>query len=266
MLAANLLEKSRVHAAEYELKCALQLDPREPFLFLLQARLHTLRNRPKMAIRSCDEALSIDPEFYEAHLQKSIAYMLMGKTRPALDCIHSAASIYPDGLTVVLAFGNYYFDIGNFEQAEAYALEALKQDAQNDDCNVLMGKIALARGRMADAEYHSKFAIMNNPESAEALLLLANIKARQNWFLGLWWRLNSQLSTMTDLKRTTWLIGAYVVFSFLAQGIGDFGYPTTAMFVAYFWLAFAVYTWLALPLYHRSLKKELTQFQFGRNF
>src|SRR5690606_14608859 len=63
LLAANLLEKRRIHAAEYELKIALQLDPVQPFLFLLQARLYILRNKPNLALASCDEALSISPDF-----------------------------------------------------------------------------------------------------------------------------------------------------------------------------------------------------------
>lgn len=266
LLAANLLQKSRIYAAEYELQIALQLNPREPFLFLLQARLHGLRSKPKLALVSCDEALAINPDYYSAHLQKSTAYMLMGKRRPALESIQSAAAIHPDGLEVTLAFGHYYFDTGDLVKAEAYAMEALKQDAQNEDANVLMGKVALAGGRLADAEYHSKFAIMNNPQSAVALLLLGDIKARQSWFLGLWWRLNAKLATMGDLKQTTWLIGAYVVFRFLALAIEDLGYPNTAAVIAYTWIALAIYTWVALPIYYRTLKKELSQFQFNRNF
>ena len=44
-LASCLLQQSRLHAAEYELKIAMQLAPIEPFLHCISARIYYLQNK-----------------------------------------------------------------------------------------------------------------------------------------------------------------------------------------------------------------------------
>lgn len=266
LLAACLLEERRIHAAEYEISVALKLNPEMPFLYLIMSGILIGKNQFNKALDLCNKALSLMPDFVDAHLRKSHIQLLMNRYEDAKNSIREAAAINPDSINVTLAFANFYLTMGENKQAEIYILEALHQDPQNEKANIGMGKIQLARGNIAEAEYHAKFVILNNPHSEEGLALFANIKARSNWFLGLWWKINNKLANTTQLKQVTYLICGYLFFNLFSQILEDLGYPVSSKLVGYAWLGLVVYSWVGMPIYIKMLKKELDKFQFNRNF
>ncbi len=266
LLAACLLGDKRLHASEYELGIALQQDPMQPMLFFIQAKIYLFKRQFKEALKACDQALALAPEYVDALLQKSAIYLLQDDFSEAKSCIESAARIDPSHSQIHNCFARLYLAKGDLAQAETYAYEALRSDAQDESANVLMGKIQLAKGNLGEAEYHAKFVIMNSPNSEEALALFANLKARKNWFVGLWWRFNNKLANMSQLRQVTWLICAYLFFNLLSQIVGDLGYPLLSDVIAYTWIGLAIYSWVAIPIYLRMLKKELQNFRFNRDF
>jgi tetratricopeptide (TPR) repeat protein len=266
LLAACLLGDKRLHAAEYELHIALQQDPMQPFLFLIQSKIFLYKRQFNKALESCDHTLSIAPTYVDALLEKSGIYLLQDNFDKAQTSIEQAASIAPDHTGISIAFAHLHLARGDYQQAATFAREALQQNAQSESANLLMGRIQLAQGNLPDAEYHAKFVILNSPNSEEALALLANIKARKNWFIGLWWRFNNKLVNMSQLRQVSYLICAYLFFNLLSQIVEDIGYPRTSSLIGYAWLALVIYSWIAIPIYIKMLKKELQRFQFNRDF
>jgi len=266
LLAACLLQDKRLHAAEYELGLALKIDPQMPFLYLLQSNILVFKNKFKQALAACDQALALAPEFIDALLKKAEILLLLNQYAEARSCLDQAARISPDNLAVTLAYADFHLTNGDIKNAETFALEALHQDAQNETANVLMGKIRLTQGNIQEAEYHAKFVILNNPNSEQGLALFSNIKARTNWFLGLWWRLNNKLANSTQFKQITYLICAYLFFNLLSQIVEDMGHKSLSDMIGYAWLGLVVYSWVAIPIYIKMLKKELDNFQFNRDF
>lgn len=266
LLAAILLSQKRIHAAEHEIKIALQQDSQDPYLLFINANIAMLNKQMNKALEICDEALRIDPNFVDALLLKG-AIFGFNKQRPQqLDHIEQALSLDPDSAQTLTALGSYYHEIGDQGKAEQVARSALSVEPQNIDANVLMGNILLVQGDIENATYHARFSITQNPESTEALRLFSDIKARQNWFIGAWWRFNSKLSKLGNLQLGLVLIVGYLTFNLLSQVLEDLGYPVASSVVSIAWLALVAYSWIALPIYYKQLNKELEKFQFRSDY
>jgi len=266
LLAATLLRQRRVHAAAFEIQLALAIDPQLPFLLLTLAQIRLYQNRHSDALALCDQVLSSEPESIEAHLLKADLYNLIGQAGQCLTQLQAALSIRPDDVSVLTDLGEFYFSSGTLDKAEHFCREALAQNAQHERANVLMGKVQLKLGNTNDAIYHARFAISQNPNSEAALRLFSDIKMRENWFLGLWWRLNSSLSKLGDIKISIILISGYLIFSLLSVILRDLQYPNAGSMVSFGWLAFVLYSWICLPLYYRQIKQEIDKFQFDKDF
>jgi len=266
LLSANLLAKGRVYAAEYELKIALNIDPAVSYFYLVMARICIFKKNLKQAFDSCNEALALNVESAEAFLIKSNIYQMLDKRKESLECIQNAAQCEPESIDVAVAFGEFYLAQNNFNKADKFVRDALHEDAQDEDANLLMGNLQLKLGNIEEAEYHAKFVILQNPENQAALRLFSNIKLRKNILFGLWWRFNSKVASLSNVKSSLVLISAFLIFSVLSQIIGDLGYDSLAKSVSYTWLILVIYSWIGIPYYNKTLKKELEKFSFNPHF
>ena len=266
VLAYCLLEQMRLHAAEYELKIALQLEPNQPFFHTIYARIYFLHNKFKQALAACDQALQLDPENADVFELKSDILLANKNFKDAFVYIQKMSELEPDSVKTAFSFANYYFQTGDNTKAMEFTLAALAMDAQHQSANVLMGRLQLLQGNIAEAEYHARLTIMLNPGSREALSLFADVKTRQNIFLGLWWKFNARISKLNPLNQVGVLIFGYVFFNLLSNIVLDLGHPTTSNIIDYAWLAIVIYSWVAIPLYQRMLNKEIQQFSFRSDY
>lgn len=265
-LAYCLLQQMRIHAAEYELKIAMQLEPNQPFLHSIYARIYFLQNKPKEALAACDQALQLDPQNVDVFELKSDILLANKNFKEGFFYIQKMAALNPDSIKTAYSFAMYYFQTGDNAKAMEFTLAALAIDAQHLGTNVLMGRLQLIKGNLAEAEYHARLAIMLNPSSREALALFADVKARKNLFLGLWWKFNTKVSRMKPLNQVAVLIFAYVFFNLLSNIVFDFGYTKSSSVIDYAWLAIVIYSWVAIPIYQRMLNKEIAQFSFRSDY
>lgn len=266
LLALCLLSEKRLYAAEYETQLALNINASIPMLYLILARIHILKNKPKKAIDFCNEALSLNPNYADSLLLKADIYSLLNSYNESLQCIQEAAILEPDNIEIALAFGNHYYQVGQYEKSTMYAQEAMQADPQNIECNILYGQLKLKEGDTEEALNLAKFAIIQNPNSAEALKLFCDIKTSQNLFLGLWWRFNSKMSSLSPIKASIVLISMFLVFNLLSQLLSDLGYNILSKTFSYGWLLFVIYSWLGAPMYTKKLNKELSQFKFNKDY
>jgi predicted Zn-dependent protease len=266
LLASCLLAKGRVHAAEYEVGEALRLDPGSTFASLTLARVLTLRNRWSEALRLCSEVLAADPSDADAHLLRAEVFLLSGDRPAALASLRAAAKLRPDDIAVMRGFADYYLRVGDLAQAEHFALAVLAQHAEDADGHLLMARVCLLRDEVDHAERHVATAIADDPDSHEALRAFADVKTRRSPLLGVWWRWNAWMQRLGTRGMVSVLIGAYIVFNLTALVVEDLGYRGASSVIRYLWLALAVYSWVAIPLYQRRLKAELAKFRFDLKF
>lgn len=265
-LAYCLLQQMRIHAAEYELKIAMQLEPNQPFLHSIYARIYFLQNKPKQALAACDQALQLDPQNVDVFELKSDILLANKNFKEAFFYLQKISALNPDSVKTAFAFANYYFQTGDNNKAMEFTVSALGMDAQHLSTNVLMGRLQLIQGNITEADYHARLAIMLNPSSKEALALFADVKVRSNIFLGLWWKFNTKVSRMKPLNQVAVLIFGYVFFNLLSNIVYDLGYPQSSNMISYAWLAIVIYSWVAIPIYQRMLSKEIQQFSFRSDY
>jgi tetratricopeptide (TPR) repeat protein len=266
LLAANLLARGRVHAAEYELQTALAIDPGLAFSYLIYARVALLKNKHAEARSHCEQALSLNPENEEAHLLISELSRLQSNWPESLAALEHASQLAPDSLEVNTSYGEHYLACGEHARARTYAAEALAKNAQDEDANLLMGKIELLSGEPEEAANHARLVILQNPHSQAALRLLAQVKMSQNPLMGLWWKFNAFVSQLGNLRGALVLVCAFVFFNLLSQIILDLGYSEISQAVSLAWVALVLYSWIGIPWYKKALQKELMKFSFNPEY
>jgi tetratricopeptide (TPR) repeat protein len=266
LLASCLLQQQRVVAAEFEIGIALGLDPDLPFLHQVLARVLILNRKLDDALDACNAALLLDPESAGSHLLKVEILTLQERHDDARIELDRAAGLDADNMAVAIAYGDYHNNLGEHEAALGHAANALHRNPASGAANVLMGETQLALGHTDDADYHAKFAIVQDPGSVAALRLFANIRMRNNRFVGIWWRFNSWLATLGNMKSALVLIGGFLAFNLLSEITADLGYATTSSVLTYAWLIIVLYSWIGLPMYHKAMARELSSFSFNRKF
>lgn len=266
LLALCLLAKKRLYAANHEVSEALRLDAGNPMYHWVLAQVLMLKNQPKAAHEACDRSLQLNPEFTDAMLFKAQLCLSADQPDQARQWLDEAARVSPESVTVKIAYGTLHLQVGDLGAAERLAREAMQADPQDEDCAVLLGRILLRQGKTKEAFYLARSAIMRNPESTDALRLFTDIKARENWFLGLWWRFNAWISGMGTTRISVVLISLFLFFNLLSLVLLDMGHESLSGTVQSGWVLFVIYTWVGIPMYHRKLSQELQQFRFNDDF
>src|SRR5205085_365238 len=105
-----------------------------------------------------------------------------------LRALEKALELDPEEPETLADLGRWHLNHGDLDRAERMAREALELSPEHGEALVLMGHALLRRGDVQAARDHAVWALRNDPGSRAALHLLASIKARSNFFLGLWWR------------------------------------------------------------------------------
>lgn len=116
-------------------------------------------------------AAAIDPGSAEAHLVAGMAYAVLGESRLAIEHYRAAAQIAPK-LPVDALIGDVYFELGEWEQAEAAYLQALAIDP--DSVLALRGLARLAEltGRTAAAaDYLQRIVAVTAPDPGASIEL-----------------------------------------------------------------------------------------------
>jgi tetratricopeptide (TPR) repeat protein len=100
-------------------KTATETNPQEPAYWYIQGVLLILRNKPDDAVKSFDQAQSIDSKYnpFNICLNRGNAYMAMENTEKAVDDFTSAIGIKPDNASAYHSRGLAYYQTQEYEKA-----------------------------------------------------------------------------------------------------------------------------------------------------
>lgn len=266
LLALALLSQKRVHAAEYEAREALRLEPDLLTGLQVLASVAMLRSRLKEAEEHTTRLLELAPE--EPALWRLLAQLrdLQGRPKDRHEALLHALSLNAADPDTLVDLGEEALERGNVMEAERRAREALALTPEHPDGLVLMGRVLLWQGHLSAAHEHAVWALRQNATNGAALRLLVGIKARRSWWMGLWWRFNTWMEMLGPTRSTLVLLVAYVLSRVATLGAEDLGSPEGARAVQWVWLALVVYSWVAPGLFQRMLRKELTEVRLKAGF
>jgi len=265
VLAMCLLQKRRIHAARYEADLALSLEPDLLLAHHAMANILMMLRKFSQAEQHLNLLLDQDPN--EALYYRNLAalYELKGQENKMLPLLEKALELQPQEPGTMAELSEYYLR-RDLSKAEAYAHNALQIAADNVDALVAMGHVLLEKKRYDEAREHAVWALRNDPDNASALYLLSAIKAKNNWFLGLWWRYNAWMIGVGSTRAIIVLLLAFIMYRVATIISHDIQREDIASVIQIAWMAIVIYTFVGPALFNKSLKKEMAAIQLSNKF
>ena len=108
--------------------------------------------------------------------------------------------------------------------------------------------------------------LRDEPGHHLTLRRLAEIKARQNQWLGAWWRYHTWLHVVGPSRAILGVLLAFLSYRILVQLGQDLENPILVGLVTVLWPLLCVYTWAAPHVFQRMVDAELAPVQLDEGF
>ena len=154
---------------------ARKLAPENIDIVFLMARISMSQNYFEDAIPLLETGLQSAPRRPDLLAALGESYFMAGKTEKAIEVFNKLIEV--EGSARSYAFlGLSYRNLGRFDEATQQFQHGLKLDPKNTLCFFNLGYIAARQGDVATAETYLDKALQANPDFADALLELANLR------------------------------------------------------------------------------------------
>ncbi|MBI1384468.1 MAG: tetratricopeptide repeat protein [Rhizobiales bacterium] len=265
LLAYALLGQGRIHAARFEADAALRLAPELDDCHRVSGYVAISEADLVRARRDFLAAVELDPRSTENLLGLARLLDVCDEPVEALALVEKALEIEVEPASLVLR-GGMHLEAGRLAEAEEDARRALALQPEDAATLALMGQVLLRGGDREAAREFALWALQIDATDQDALSLLANIKMRESWLMGLWFRWNVWISRLGTERAVLVLLAAFVVYWVARLAIRDLGYPGAAQMLTYAWLIFALYTWVGGAIRDRIVEKEVARVRLRPNF
>lgn len=261
MLGLCLSNLNRFNDAQQEAETAIHLEPDQPFVFYAYASVLLGRNDFKKAKSAVETAIGMDP-FSQHHfaMLARIEFQLHN-WQAAADAADSGLSLDPEDVECTNLRAMALVKLGKTIDAQETLKTALKRSPEDPFSHANLGWSLLENGEPQKAMEHFREALRLDPEMEWARSgIIEAMKARYfiyrimlSWFL---WMAKLQQKAQFGV-----IIFAYIGYQIL-NGIAA-NNPGLAPWINPFlivYVAFALMTWLAVPLFNLVLRTN----KFGR--
>lgn len=265
LLALILLDLKRLHAADREASLALTFDPQDDTALYASARVLMAQRKFRDAEERVNTLLDLAPDWPAAHRALAELYELTSRSDEAFPALQRALELDPENPDTLTDLASWHLDRGDLESAEGRVRDALEVSPEDSSALVLMGQILLRRGRVDEARDLAIWALKGGAGEA-ALHLMAQVKARQSFWMGLWWRWSTWMGTLGDGRAILVLLGAYVVYRVATQFAEDMGEQDVAGLIQIVWLALVAYTWVGPGWFYKTVEKEVGEVELSEEF
>ncbi len=175
LMAQVSMDQSRPLDALDLLIRAHKLAPENADIVFLMARISMSQNYFEDAIPLLESGLQSAPRRPDLLAALGESYFMAGKAEKAIEEFNSLIAV--EGSARSYAFlGLTYRNLGRFDEAKQQFEMGLKLDPKNSLCLFNLGFIAERQGDAAAAESFLQKAVQANPDFADALLELANLR------------------------------------------------------------------------------------------
>lgn len=166
--------KPREAAEAFQKVIALAPDVKETYVQL--ANLYRDQNQPEQAKHYYKQALTKDPQYYEALVRLA----LLDATAKAAVKLKELSTQFPEEPLAFYHLANLCRQDKNMADAETYARKALELAPENADINLLLAEICLQKGDRQQAQPFLQQTLQTDPDNISALINRANFLSEQN--------------------------------------------------------------------------------------
>ena len=192
-LSAVYIDTGKAALAQDVLADAQAQAPNSAVVRRLFALCHLQRGALKRARQDAEEAVRLAPGDGVGHTVLGRVLTREQDFRGAETALRRGAELAPDTTYCLVHLGYFLMNRRRLADAAAVADDAGRVAPDDFAVMLLRGDVALRRGRAEEARDFALWALSQKATNREAIRLLVSVKARQNWFLGLWWRLTANL-------------------------------------------------------------------------
>jgi tetratricopeptide (TPR) repeat protein len=134
-----------------------------------------MKGQTDEAIRHCEEAIRIKPDYAEAHSNLGNALLIKGQTGEAIDQYQQAIQIKPDFADAHYNLGNAFLNKGQVNEAIGQYKEAIRLKSYYAAAYIGLGNALDNKGQTDEAIDQFHKAIQIKPDSADAHYNLGNV-------------------------------------------------------------------------------------------
>ncbi|AKQ68138.1 MJ0042 family finger-like domain/tetratricopeptide repeat protein [Myxococcus hansupus] len=175
-----LFQKHQPKEAEAELKAALEMDGKSPFLRGQLARVMRAQRNFDAAL-PIYEALAAEEagnlEFADGHIT---ALVMTGKMQDALEAVKKANGVFPNEARIAYLYGRIEDALDKLADAEGHYKRAIAADENLVEARLYLGRFYLAQRRNAEARGQLDEAVKRAPEHAGVRAGLGELALAEN--------------------------------------------------------------------------------------
>ena len=154
---------------------AHKIAPDNTDIIFLMAQVSISQNYFEDAIPLLESAIKLAPQRSDLRATLGQSYFMAGKVDKSIEVFKSLIKDEPSARSYAF-LGLSYVNLGRFDDAKQYLQQGLKLDPANVPCKFNLGLIASRQGDSEVAEGLFQDILRANPDYADALLELANIR------------------------------------------------------------------------------------------
>ena len=190
-LGATYIDGGKTTLALDVLSSAARQAPNSAAVRRLVALCHLQKNALKIARAEAEEAVSLGPSDGISHTILGRVLARQQAWSAAEISLRRGAELAPHSTYSLVHLGYFLVNRRRIKDAAVVAEDAARVAPDDFSVLLLRGDVALRLGKAAEARDFALWALQQKATSREAIRLLVSVKARQSWWLGLWWRLNA---------------------------------------------------------------------------
>ena len=177
--ALALFQSGQLAAARDLYESVCRTDPRDAQAWCALGVVHGMLGLFQESIACCRRAVTLQPDYIDAHINQGISFKSLGRLHEAIVCYQEALRLDPAAPATHLYLGNALAELGRAPEALAYYQEALRLGPNNPETHNNMGVALKSLGRMDEALACYQEALRLDRDFASALSNLGNVLAHQ---------------------------------------------------------------------------------------
>ncbi|OHA17073.1 MAG: hypothetical protein A3H57_04990 [Candidatus Taylorbacteria bacterium RIFCSPLOWO2_02_FULL_43_11] len=156
---------------------AIKINPHNPAIYLMLARLESTNGNNEAALSYIDQALKEKANYTDAVFMKAQIEIAEGKIKDAIKSVESAAIIQPNDPTILFQLGFLKFNDKDYTGAIQALEDATRLNPIYANAKYFLGLAYEKMNRDSDAIKQFTELKETNPDNAEIDLILSNLKA-----------------------------------------------------------------------------------------